>query len=463
MPLRAGNLGRVSKDKSGTVRSVSEQHEANRAEIDANGHLEVSRYEDEGSASRFATKERPDWIRLLADIEADRLDIVYMWDSARGSRELEDWAGFLRRCREHHVLIYVTTSGRTYNMDNGHDWKTLADDGVDAAFESEKKSRDAKRGLAANRRNGLPHGICKFGFERIHDEKTGALLGQRPVPEHAAVCAEIIRRVAATEPISVIRDDLEKRQVPAPGGGIWYRRTLHKIATSPAYIGKIKVDGELIEAQWEPVIDELTFWAAQHVLSAPGRKVTRPGRARHLLSYLMTCAECGSALYADLPRKKMITANYMCSDAHKHCARVPMADADAFVTAAVKRRCAKPDIYSSLTAGSDEKVMAARAEAARLRAELDEWADSDISARAYAIREAKLLPLIQAADKRATELSVPPALRDLFTPGADIDACWDAMHVAARREAVRLLFPDLRLMPGTGPASERIINDPAVP
>ena len=447
MPLRAGNLGRVSRDKSGRIRSVSEQHEAGRAEISANGWLWVTDYEDEGSASRFARKARKDWPRLLEDVEAERLDVVVMWDTSRGSREPEDWFGFLRRCRDHHVLIHVTTHSRTYDMDNARDWHSMAEDGVDNAYESEKKSRDAKRGIAANKRNGLPHGIVKYGYERDHDPKTGALLGQHPVHEHAAVVAEIITRIASGEPVSAIRDDLEARQVPPPLGGVWYRRTLHKIATSPAYIGKIRVDGELIEAQWEPIIDEVTFWAAQGVLSSPGRKTTRPGRSKYLLSYLMTCAACGSWVSADSRR----APKYTCAEHKRHNCQVPMAAADAFVTAVVKRRLAEPDVYAHLAAGDDERVIQARAEAARLRAELDEWAaKDDISARAYAIRENKLQPLIEAADARATELSVPPALRALVTPGGDIEARWEAQCIAARRDVIRALLPGVVLAPGRG-------------
>ena len=299
----------------------------------------------------------------------------------------------------------------------------------------------------------------KYGYERIHDPRTGKLVPpyQRPVPEHAKICEEIITRIASGEPISAIRDDLEKRQVPPPTGEVWYRRTLIKIATSVTYLGKIKVDGELIDAQWEPVSDDPefseAFWAAQHVLSAPERKTTKPGKAKHLLSYLMTCDACGSWMSADSRRAPV----YTCSEHKGHNCQVPMGDADAFITAAVKRRTAKPDFYASLTAGNDERVIHARAEAARLRAELDEWATADISARAYAIREAKLQPLIDAADARANELSIPPALRELLTPGADIDVRWDKMCVAARRDVIRVLCPGLRLIPGRGPARVRVI------
>ena len=186
-------------------------------------------------------------------------------------------------------------------------------------------------------------------------------------------------------------------------------------------------------------------------------------RAKYLLSYLMACDVCGEPIAVDTPRNRMTTWKYWCSDHKGHYNKVIMDDADEFVTAAVKRRLARPDVYSHMTAGNDEKIIQARAEAARLRAELDEWAAADITPRAYQIREAKLLPLIESAESRANELAIPLPLRELATPGADIDARWDAMVIAARRDVIRILFPKLRLVPGDGPASERIINEPGLP
>jgi site-specific DNA recombinase len=464
MPLRAGNLGRVSKkdqkkkDPRDRARSIAEQHEENSAAIDANGHLEATRYQDEQSASRFAKKEREDWARLLADVESGNLDIVYLWETSRGSRRLSEWIDFIDLCREHGVLIHVTTHRTTYDASIRRQRKSLVEDGVDNEDESEKTSERVKRHLRTNKEHGMPHGVCKYGYRRVYAANR-ALLGQEP-DDNAPLCAEIITRAAAGEPVSVIAADLNARGIPGPGGGTWYRRQIFRIATSVAYIGKIRVDGELIDARWPGIVPEDVFWAAQHLLTSPARKMTRPGRSKYLLSYLMTCGKCGSALAADTPRKRMVTAKYRCSS-DQHCASVVMEDADAFVMLAVRKKLSDPGVYKHLVNGSDERVVRARAEAARLRAELDEWASADISAHAYGIREAKILPLIEAAEKRAEELTVPIPLRDLATPGTDIQARWDAMPVAARRDVVRLLFPDLRLLPGKAPAYQRISHGPA--
>ena len=39
------------------------------------------------SASRFATRERKDWARLLADLAAGRFGVLMLWEASRGDRD----------------------------------------------------------------------------------------------------------------------------------------------------------------------------------------------------------------------------------------------------------------------------------------------------------------------------------------------------------------------------------------
>ncbi len=63
------------------------------------------------SASRFATRDRPDYQRLLADISAGKLDVVVLWEASRGDRKLATCAAVARSaaacCRCALVTIVV--------------------------------------------------------------------------------------------------------------------------------------------------------------------------------------------------------------------------------------------------------------------------------------------------------------------------------------------------------------------
>ncbi len=452
-PPTAAILGRVSRDKSREARSVTEQQDDNRKACGANGWTVPpgGEYQDIGSASRFATRTRDDWQRLLNDVDAGQYGVVVMWEPSRGSREPEDWFGFLRRCRDSKTLIHVTSAGATYDMAKPRDWRTLADDGVDSAYESEKTSQRVRRNVAASAAAGRPHGLVQYGYERIYDGKTRALTAQQAVQPQAGIAAEIITRIAGREPLSAIRDDLNARGVPAPAGGTWTPATIRRITRCPVYIGKRPnggkrqnngryVGAELVPAIWPAIVAEDIWREAQQVLNDPARATTRPGRYRWLLSYYATCGSCGSLLSAHYARRKTTarTALYECSGPH-HCLGVVAAAADRQVAARVIAYLSRPDIYPRLARDTSTEAAIARAEAARLRAELDEWAQADITPRAYQIRDRKLLPQIEAAENRVRRLTVPLPLREMIAPEADIGARWEAMPVAARRDVLTAL------------------------
>jgi hypothetical protein len=211
----------------------------------------------------------------------------------------------------HGINIHVTSHGRTYDLAHPRDWRSLAEDGVDSAYESEKTSQRIRRSMTANAVAGRPHGRCPYGYVRTYDPRTGALTGQAVDPETAPVVREVIRRIAASEPVSRVTADLNDRGVPSATGVQWSRAVVRKMALNPAYIGQRTHESETHEGTWEPLVSEADFYGARAVLTAPGRVGRRPGRTRHLLSYVGRCGVCDGPLGATRAR------GYFCSDGHR--------------------------------------------------------------------------------------------------------------------------------------------------
>src|ERR1039457_2052742 len=115
--MRAGVYERVSNAKDKRARSVAEQNGDNRQACDREGWTVVRTFQDPNrGASRFTARAREAYAQTLAAIGAGELDILVLWESSRGGRELEAWAGLLNACRQHHVKIYVPSHGRLYDM-----------------------------------------------------------------------------------------------------------------------------------------------------------------------------------------------------------------------------------------------------------------------------------------------------------------------------------------------------------
>jgi DNA invertase Pin-like site-specific DNA recombinase len=444
--LRAGNVGRVSKDKSGEARSVAEQQEANRAAAAVLGAVITAEYEDVQSASRFAAKAREDWPRLLADVAAARLDLVLLWETSRGSRVLSEWVAFVDLCRDSGVLVHITSHGRTYDPRARRDRKMLLEDGIDNEDESEKTSERVRRALAANAENGQPHSQPPYGYRRRYDPVTGKRDRQQAqdiVEEEATVVRKVIAAVAEETPLSAIERET----------GI-QRSTIRKWCLNPAYIGKRRTPGGMVDARWPAIVDEETWHQARAVLAAkPGAGAgSRPGAVKYLLSSLAGCGTCPNLLEPDAANARRGAA-YSCRAGH---VSMSMAAVDEVITALVVARCAEPDLYELLTAASGTEAETARAEAGRLQAELDEWLEADISPRAYKAKEDKLLPLIAAARERADLLAIPAPVRDLVTARDDVAAAWLRLSVAQRRGAVRFLFAWIKLDPAPSRRGPRV-------
>lgn len=197
----------------GTDRSVEQQNAANVEAARGFGWSTTS-YSDPVSASRFSKKARPGWDALLADVAARRFAYVVLWEPSRGDRKLATWAAFLDSCRETDTGIYITSHGRLYDVRNGRDWRSLAEDGVDSAFETEKTSDRTQRGVAGAVADQLPTGRIPYGYRRTYTNEPGRkrpLQHQEPDPDEAPVVREIIGRIAHSESIRAIIADLAER------------------------------------------------------------------------------------------------------------------------------------------------------------------------------------------------------------------------------------------------------------
>ena len=121
---------------------------------------------------------------------------------------------------------------------------------------------------------------------------------------------------------------------------------------------------------------------------------------------------------------------------------------DDYISMTVVERLSRPDAYPLTVAASDKESVTARAEAAGLRARLDEHADlaaeGEITPMSFARIERTLLVKIAGAERRAALAAVPPVLRDVAGgPYEQVEAKWNGLPVAARKELCRVLFEQI--------------------
>jgi site-specific DNA recombinase len=478
--------GRKSTDDRG--KSVADQlAEAMEAIEEQNWVLGRTYSDDNRSASRFAKKTREDFAALLAHIEAGQCELLVLWESSRGSRKLAEWATFLDLVREHGVLIYVVSHGRTYDCRVSRDWKILATDGVDAHAESNVLSDRVQRGKRRGAVAGRPAGKVQYGFRRIYND-SGEFVEQVEHPEQAAIVREAARRVLAGEACNAVAVDFNARGIPGPRAEVllararrsreqaarldagdarhaqlqaeaeeweaaaaglkWDLTQVKRLCVTPSYAGLRQHQGQVAgQASWASIHDEQTYAQLLARLSDPKRRTQRDSALRHVLSGLLRCSICGS-VHRVLNNRGY--PSYTCRGCMKTSIRT--VTVEKFVVEMVMERLEQDDVADLFGAAAPAgTAAAAQAEADDLEARLEPFyvqaATGKLSAAGLAKIEAELLPQIEAAKARAAASRVVPVPAPIRQLVGQPRQRWPELTIYQQREAIGWTIAELRIAP----------------
>jgi site-specific DNA recombinase len=458
--LRAAIYDRVSADKRRDARSVGEQEAANVAACDRyRWHVEEVFTDNDRSASRFARKTRPDWDRLIEKLAAGHFDVILLWEPSRGDRKPGEWMGFLDTCRELAVLIHITSHDRTYDVRKPRDWRTLAEDGVDSAYESEKVSERIRRGTRARAAEGRPHGKRLFGFQRVYDAATGQLIGQEIDPKQAAVIRSIADMVARGMPLTAIAVQFNQEGILSPRGALWRGTQIKRLILNPAYIGyRTHLGEKVLSPEWfPPILDEHTYYVCASKLTDPARGEQRPSSIKHLLSGLAVCGVCGSKVRIFNNRGRF---GYTCKpDAPGggpsfHVTRNERR-VDDYIESLVLLYLQGEKESAMMAAGDDDSAAELKSilvEIESKRAYLEQFyvqaAEEKLSARAVAAIESAQLAEIEVLERRSRRVRFSPQIGHLVEAGPEqVPQRWTALDVVQRREVIAGIFEKIEILP----------------
>jgi site-specific DNA recombinase len=440
--VRKSTPDRRNPDRS---RSTVEQEADCRRWCDEMGIHVLEVIVDDGiSASRYGKKERTGWQRVLDLIGNGTADTLVTWETSRATRQLGEFAALRDLLRA-----------------NGAQWIAsgkVADLGLTGAVHAVIDEHSAEEGRArihramrANAEKGRPHGPNVYGYRRVYDPHTRALIRTELDPEQAPVVREIVRRVLAGETARSIAADLNDRGLTRPRGD-WDLTQIRRVCVNPTYNGKRTHKGEVIgDADWPKLIDDDTFSRLAAVFNDPVRQKLRRGDRVNLLAGVARCGVCGGPMrYArqggfidKKGRHRTVRETYMCHGG-KFCVARDLNNLEHYVTTVVIERLSRPDVRQLFADDTlDPEVDAAMAEVDQLRQRLadavDQFTSGALTAGTLARIEADLLPRITSAERRARVAGLPTAAADIAND-ADPVAAWEALPRTQQREVIRALM-----------------------
>jgi len=433
---------RVSSDRSGRARSVTEQEADCRAVCEREGWtVRDVLVDNDAGASRWSRKDRPAYRKLASLLRAGGVGVLVTWEASRAQRDLSAYVQLRDLCAGQKVLW--SYGGRTYDFERYDDRLSTGLDALLSEREADVTRERVVRALKGRRDAGAPHGKLAYGYRRVIDPNTGETTGRVPDEATAPIVRQMCRRALTGETTYAIAKDLNARGIYAPRLGHdgkpvkWTPPQVKRMVVSPTYAALRTYKGSVTgPATWEPLIstpDHLTLVAR---LTDPSRRTQRDSIIKHLLVGIAVCGVCGAPCRRI---KNRGTPSYSCS--RNHCVARAQHLLDPLVEQIAIARLNRPDL-ADLLAGDDSAANAALDEARALRARLDSFYDSaaagEITPSALARIEAGLLPKIEAAERKATPSTASPLLA-MFTAG-DAEQTWASLSIAQRRDLLRVLM-----------------------
>jgi site-specific DNA recombinase len=308
--VRCAIYCRVSLDWEGQGKGVKRQLEDCLAIAKRLGWTVVDHYIDNDTgASRYSKKKiREDYNRLLADIEAGRIDAVVIWMEDRLQRQVIELAEFLKVCDQAGVRR-IASAGGEFDLSDPDQRTMLYIKAAMAEAEIEKMAKRMRRKNQERAEKGerhlggrRPYGEAWHGTQAVSEDQAA---------EERELIREAVRRLIAGDSLRGIVTDWEKRGVRSQFGNLWRNTNLRRCLLSPRLVGMRAYNGELVPGDWEPIISVEEWQAVKAILEDPSRyKHEHGGLPRYLLSGLVYCGHCDARLY---PRKIRGKRVYYCS------------------------------------------------------------------------------------------------------------------------------------------------------
>lgn len=258
-------------------------------------------YREEGRSGKDLN--RPQFERMMVDVDAGRIDTVLIWKIDRLTRSLTDffkvWEHFELRGVN---LVSLNEKFDTHTAFGRAALKLLL---IFAELEREQTSERTSATLAYRATQGMWNGGRVIGYDPDPESKGELRInseGAELVRLAFDKCVELGSAGATTRFLNehgYRMPSYESRRGKKQGGGLFTKQATVRLLTSPVYVGRLKWKGETFKGQQEPIIAVDLFERVQELLNVNRRHPKSRRKAhRHvfILQGLVRCGKCGSVM-----------------------------------------------------------------------------------------------------------------------------------------------------------------------
>ena len=318
---------RVSTDKEDQLNSLEAQKQFFTEYTKRTGDVLVRLYADEG-ISGTKTKNRKEFMRMMADADKGLFDMVVVKDISRFARNTVDLLQNVRKLKS----LGIETQFLTANMTSmGNSEFVLTIFGALAQEESANTSKRVKFGKKMNAEKGRVPNIV-YGY----DKTIGDYFNLEINKEEAAVIKQIFKMYTEEGYGALkIANHLNEQGVRTKRGCTWSQNAICRILDNELYTGKV-INGkqevtdfltgkrtEKDETEWMVVerpdlriIEPEIYEKAKEVRAAKSKSfhlTSERESNKYLFSTLIKCKECGWSFRRIVRKYKNTYIRWVCS------------------------------------------------------------------------------------------------------------------------------------------------------
>ncbi len=281
---------RSSEDQNHQVASLHQQNESIRSLIKKEQlESKVKNYFQESKSAK--QPGRPEFNRLMNDIESGTINGIIVWDLSRLSRNPID-SGKLFWMLQQGMLKAIEDNVITLIVELGQANQFLRD-----------LSKNVKRGLHSKVQKGHRPGVAPEGYLNNTSEEKGCR-GIIVDPDRFHLVRkmwELLLAGSYTVPqiLDIANNDWKyrTRSHRHSGNNPLSRSGLYRIFTNPFYYGEFEYGGKWYQGSHSPMITKEEFDQAQVILGRKGKQ--RPKTREFSYTGMIHCGECGGTITAE--------------------------------------------------------------------------------------------------------------------------------------------------------------------
>ena len=422
-------------------------------------------YDDGGYSG--GNLERPALKRLMADIEAGKIDCVVIYKIDRLSRSLLDFTRLMETLEKHHVsFVSVTQQFNTANSMGRLMLNVLLSF---AQFEREIISERTRDKIAATRRKGKwtgGHPILGYDIDRTSPGGSKLRVNEDEAQRVRDIFHLYLKHGSMLSVAKILNSRgwhtkaWTTKKGRELGGKEYTKNAIFKLLRNQLYLGKVTYKDEIYEGEHEAIVPQDLWNKVQAQLQHNGRTGGAEVRNKYgaILKGIIRCVPCNSVMNHSYSRSgNRRYRYYVCGSAQQKgwhtcpSKSVPAPDMEQFVLDQIRCIGHDPAIIAETLKQAQEYHKTRRGELEReQRMTKRELHDSEqaLSTTTDTGRLSDLHDFIRLAERRLTEMYEEIKVLDndsideatVRTALADFDTLWSALIPRQQHRLMQLLI-----------------------